>query len=389
MSKLNYFLDHNNDSKTVYDYALEYINKHFQIHYNEIAQIFEIKKKNDSELYEVNINSLFIKLQKANVNISIRNLEVLLKSDLIPSFNPISNYFETIEKWDGVDYISSLSSFVKTSDNKSFEYHLKKWMVRTVKCALEDQYFNKQCLVLVHKGQGSGKSTWCRFLTPPPLKKYSTEDLSTDKDSRIQLTKNFIINLDELASLGKRDINAIKSYFSRTFINERLPYDKTNSNLPRICSFIGSTNRTDFLNDPTGSVRWLCFELVDKIDFNYSKTIDINNVWSQAFHLAYSSNDFNPELTTEDVIENEKRNLEFTSLTKEQELIIQYYEKSNDIDHFKTSTSICLELKDFGIETNFINIGKALNGLNFERIKHPKLQVYGYLAIFIADNTLK
>lgn len=45
-------------------------------------------------------------------------------------------------------------------------------------------------------------------------------------------------------------------------------------------SFIGSTSRATFLNDETGSVRWLCFELMGKIDFVYSKNVDIDKVWA-------------------------------------------------------------------------------------------------------------
>jgi hypothetical protein len=32
------------------------------------------------------------------------------------------------------------------------------------------------------------------------------------------------------------------------------------------------------------------------------------------------------------------------------------------------------------IRLSQINMGKALSGLEFERVKHPKRQVYGYLA---------
>lgn len=387
MSKLNYFLGQKNNADIIFDHAIAYINKYFEVHFNEISLNFEIKAKNDLKWYELNINSLFIRLRKGGINISIKSLEILLKSDLINKSNPIKEYFFNLEKWDNKDHIAYLSSFVKTSDDIAFTYHLKKWMVRTVKCALEDGYFNKQCFVLVHNRQDSGKSTWCRFITPPSLKDYTTENISIDKDSKIQLTKNFIINLDELAVLGKRDINALKSYFSITSINERLPYDRKNSKLNRICSFIGSTNETDFLDDPTGSVRWLCFELTDAIDFNYSKEVEINKVWSQAYYLAYKDAGFNPELTIQDRKENEERNKQFRKLTMEEELLIKYYEKSESIEDFKTATDIHIQLETMNLHTKPESIGKALKSLNYNRIKHSKKQIYGYLAVFKKENT--
>ena len=206
------------------------------------------------------------------------------------------------------------------------------------------------------------------------------EDISNDKDARIQLCRNFLYNLDELAVLSKKDVNALKAFFSKTFINERLPYDRKNTTLPRICSFMGSTNMSSFLNDETGSVRWLCFELKDQIDFAYSKEIDIKKVWTQAFHLAYKDHNFNPELSIQDISENEERNKKYTSLTTEQELVAKYYEKSTDIEDFVTASDVMVVLSCLNVRLSQVNIGKAFSGFNFQRVKHSKRQVYGYLA---------
>ncbi|WP_261375098.1 virulence-associated E family protein [Maribacter sp. MAR_2009_72] len=307
-------------------------------------------------------------------------METLIRSEWIPKCNPIREYFENLPKWDGQDHILKLASYVPTYEKKAFEYHFKKWLVRTIKCALEVHYFNKQAFVLSHQGQNSGKSTWCRFLCPTELSEYMAEDISNDKDARIQLCRNFLYNLDELAVLSKKDVNALKSFFSKTFINERLPYDRKNTTLPRICSFVGSTNMASFLNDETGSVRWLCFELKGKIDFGYSEEVDINRVWSQAYHLAYADPDFNPELSISDIQENEERNKKCTKLTTEEELVSKYFEKSDDIDDFVTASDVLVKLSCLNLHLNQVNLGRALSGFNFQRIKHPKRQVYGYLA---------
>ncbi len=183
-----------------------------------------------------------------------------------------------------------------------------------------------------------------QFLCHPILSEYMAEDISNDKDARIQLCRNFLLNLDELAVLSRKDVNALKAFFSKTFINVRLPYDKKNTTLPRICSFVGSTNMASFLCDETGSVRWLCFELRDKIDFAYSKEVDINKVWSQAFHYAYQLEDFDAELSLKDVTENEERNKKYTRLSTEQELIAKYYEKSQDMEDFVTASDVEIAL---------------------------------------------
>lgn len=228
---------------TIFHIAEDYLSSFYKFRYNKISLDIEYCKKSTHDWQSLNENSLYLEMQKKGIKISVNNLIAILKSDFVPHYNPIQEYFENLPKWDGkTDYISNLANYVFPLDRERFNHHFKKWCVRAVKCAIIDRYFNKQAFVLVHKAQNSGKSSFCRFLCPPELSQYLAEDISNDKDARILLCKNFLINLDELSSLAKKEINTLKSYFSKDQINERLPYDRKNSILPRISSFIGSTN---------------------------------------------------------------------------------------------------------------------------------------------------
>ncbi|WP_232778369.1 virulence-associated E family protein [Salegentibacter sediminis] len=365
--------------KTIYDSVDEYVSEKYDIRFNEISHEFQISIRGANTWEDFEVNSLLIELAKSNIEINPGKLDIYLRSNLIPRFNPIAEYFDKLPKWVGGDHIRKLASYLPTREPEQFLYHFRKWLVRTVKGALEENYFNKQCLVLVHSEQNSGKSTWCRFLCPPALSRYFAEDMTTDKDARIQLTRNFIINLDELSVLAKREINALKAYFSKTMINERLPYDRKNSNLRRTCSFIGSTNRATFLNDETGSVRWLCFQLNGKIDFAYSREIDIDKVWAQAYYLAYVDEQFCPELTLEDIIVNEERNKTYREASMEEELLSKYYTPSSDPAEFKTASDIVLQLNCINPRLNMYYMGRALKALNYERVKSRQSGTYGYL----------
>lgn len=220
----------------------------------------------------------------------------------------------------------------------------------------------------MHNKQNSGKSTFCRFLCPSKLSNYIAEDIATDKDSRILIVKNLLINLDELASISKKDINSLKAMFSKIQINERLPFDKKNSIIKRRCSFVGSTNQTQFLTDETGSVRWLCFE-IDSIDWQYSKKIDMNKVYSQALHL-YNDSSFEMELSPTDIKENEIRNSAYQMLTVERELIQTYFEPDykKHPANFKNATDIIMRLQTItenSFRLNNVQIGKALRFLKY------------------------
>ena len=365
--------------KTIFDRTLKYLNSKYSLRFNTISLEFEIKRTSDKKWSDLNLNSLFIELAQSGIDIPVNKLEILVRSHLIDQYNPISEYFESLEQWDGEDHIKNLCSYVKTNNDNAFLYHMEKWFTRAVLCALEKEKINKHCLVLANTIQNSGKSTYLRFFIPRKLMNYLSEDIGLDKDSRIKLCKNLIINLDELSILAKADINSLKAFISKTHINERLPYARKAEYLERICSFVGSTNKTDFLTDESGSVRWIIFEVTEKINFNYSMEINIDKVWSQAYFNAYKRKGFNPELTLADISENEKRNERFTQMTLEQEMVNKFFEPSDNLEEFKTATEVMMDLSTQGIRLNHLKIGRALSSFKFPRVKHPQRQIYGYL----------
>jgi predicted P-loop ATPase len=243
-------------------------------------------------------------------------------------------------------------------------------MVRSVACALDLNVFNKQVFILVHSMQNSGKSTFCRFLCPPQLSDYFTENISTDKDSLIALANNFIVNMDELATLNRAEINTLKSMISRNNVNVRLPYGRRQINLPRRANFVGSTNKDEFLTDETGSVRWLCFELVDRIDFSYKEKVNINLVWKQAYQLY--KNGYEYELTQEEIDYNHQRNKKYESTMLEYDIIPDFCMPCEEKlkSNFKTAGQILVDLKYQdklrSVNISKPNISKALKMLGYK-----------------------
>lgn len=306
------------------------------------------------------------------------------------NYNPIKNYFEKVSKigrTPNVDYIDQLSEYVKTKNQSRFRHHFKKTLVRMVACAIDDRYINKQAFILVHDKQNSGKTTFLNWLCPPDLKDYITENIGTDKDSLIALSENFIINMDELATFNRLEINSLKSMLSKAYVKVRHPFGRKAVLTSRIASFVGSTNKTTFLNDETGSVRWLCFEL-ESIDWNYNKDINIDLVWAQAYDL-YNS-DFEFELTSKEIEENEKENKKYQVHTFELDFIKQYYlpGTKEDNDCFYTSTDFLKVINEklgMSFKTSVQNIGKALKMLDFEQSSkfNGQYTIKGY---FIKNN---
>jgi predicted P-loop ATPase len=365
-------------NRNKFNIAEQYLAEKYEFRVNVVALTIEYREREYLSFEILNENSLFRELQNMDICLSLSNLIALLKSDFVPQYDPFIDYFKGLTQWNGKQNIEKLASFVKTKEQKAWEKHLKKHLVRAVKCAIVPFYYNKQALIIVDPRQNSGKSTFNRFLCPPPLKDYIAEDVSTDKDSRILLAKNFIINLDELAGLSKKDISSLKSFMSKDQINERLPYDRKSTVLQRRATFVGSTNNIEFLNDESGSVRWLCFE-INSIDWSYSKEIDMNEVWAEAYYLFKSG--FVCDLTKDEIIESEERNKRFHVLTVEREMIVKLFDFDFEKhpDNFKTATDVMSDIRHFsgGLAINHINIGKALKSLQCPEGRDT-LQRYGY-----------
>lgn len=361
-----------------------YISEKYDIRYNMVSTAYQWKLKDKETYQEFNENDLYIELLEHNYQVGLSLIKSLIQSTWIKNYNPFEEYLEQLPAWDGkTDHISSLLSFLKLEQSEKFipTYHFKKWMVRVVKCMIDPTYFNKQMIVLIQEKQNGGKSTFCRFLCPDILRNYYTESIVTGKDAEIQLATNFLICYDELSKLSNVDIQHVKALMSTVNINVRLPYAAKQSLLNRNCSFIGNTNSLEFLNDETGSVRFICFHLLDNIDFSYREKGDINMVYSQAYSLLKSGS-FSYDLTNEDSKNIQDYNKRFQVMTPERELLEQNFEPCLDSDpncQYMASTKILniLQNKNPQIKLKFRDLGKALTLLEFKRV-NKRLEIGKY-----------
>jgi hypothetical protein len=352
-----------------------YITKRWDVYFNMISNKFMYREKGDPEFIEMNLDNIYRELQKAHLKYSLSDLKSLMKSDFTMKKNVFTEYFQSLPPWDGEDHIDKLATYIHVQqinatwdEQLRFNNMFKKMFVRMSACALEIGW-NKQCFTLVHEKQNSGKSTFLRWITPPALEDYYTENIGTSKDDLIALTENIIINIDELSTLSKYDINALKSVMSKDRLKVRLPYGDRPEILKRRCSFVASTNRLEFLNDETGSVRWVCF-LLDYIDWDYNKDIDINKVWAQAYHLLMKT-DFEYQLNANEIKRNEEANKTFLIRSPEMELIHKYFapatkEQHKDQKHgveFMTASEIVTYLQNKihgNIKLSVVNVGKRM-----------------------------
>lgn len=378
----------------VFDCIRTYISYFMELRFNIIKQQLEyryIDNENFESFTDRVENSLYIQMKSENsFKFSKSDFDVYLNSEQIPYYNPYKDYFDSLPEWDGVDYIKQLSEYIQVEESKGYYFfvQLKKWLVRAIKCALEPNYFNKQMLVFVGEDQNKGKTTFCRWLCPPFLKDFYTEEIAQGKDEYLQLSSNFFVVYDDFDKLYRSGLENIKSILSKTTIKFRLPYAKREQLFSRTCSFIGSTNQTQFLTDETGSIRFLSF-LFKSINFDYSKNCDINKIYAQAYYLYKYNNDY--EMTKEEQNALQEYNKKFFVISTEHDFILEYLRKPTKEDYSVNSTTLIYQwsagqilqfLQDCNtnIKLNAIMLGKSLKFLGFEKraIRFQNSKLYAY-----------
>ena len=219
------------------------------------------------------MNTLSMEAIETGIDCWDRDIQRFVRSRRISEYHPFTAYFEQLPEWDGKDRVSALAR--RVSDDPVWVNGFHRWML-----GLSAQWMqfrsdanstnraNSVAPLLVSSRQGLGKSTFCRLLMPDALKAYYTEsyDLGSPASAEAKLAACGLINLDEFDKLSASKMPLLKNLMQASALNIRKAYKRSASALPRIASFIGTSNREDLLVDRTGSRRFLCVSLEHAID---------------------------------------------------------------------------------------------------------------------------
>ena len=225
------------------------------------------------------MNTLSMEAIETGIDCWDRDIQRFVRSRRISEYHPFTAYFERLPEWDGTDRVSALAR--RVSDDPVWVNGFHRWMLglsaqwmqfrsdaNNANRANSINRANSVAPLLVSSRQGLGKSTFCRLLMPDVLKAYYTEsyDLGSPASAEAKLAACGLINLDEFDKLSASKMPLLKNLMQASALNIRKAYKRSASALPRIASFIGTSNREDLLVDRTGSRRFLCVSLEHAID---------------------------------------------------------------------------------------------------------------------------
>ena len=367
-------------SELTYELFCEFLKeKNYSIRYNNITHLYEytgfspISYEHLPETVPTilceELRPLFSSVARSRV------LDYITLHATNNRFNPILELIDrerTEKGWDGIDRIKQIFDIlgIENSDKLSRTL-IRKWLMQAY-CGLHNNAknpFSLDIVLVFQGGQGKGKTTFFQHLAIDD--RYFGGGLTLDprnKDSVMQATSKWISELGEIGSTMKKDIDSVKAFITNAVDEYRVPYGKATLRYPRITSFVGTVNDTQFLIDQTGNRRFATVPLDDNVVIDYTTQIRPFNalqLWVQVAdfveNLIENGDSYSRcfRLSRDDISELENRNSEFVKQLKgEQEVIDVLFEQSTSEHGF------VIEKKDMTVTEFIQHNSDALRGIS-------------------------
>lgn len=248
-----------------------YLKRHYDFRFNRMNEITEYRTHGTlpfAPLSQRDLNSICIAVRKAGINCWDKDVNRFIYSTQTGSYHPFLLYMQELPLWDGTDRMTDLAQRVSTDDYWIRSFH--RWMLAMVAqwMGLDNTHANSVAPILVSRKQGKQKSTYIKMLVPPELQNYYTDDFNLNSKGQAtrKLSEYGLICMDEFDKETTKKMPLLKNLMQMASLSFIKSYQKSFSKLPRIASFAGTSNRKDILTDPSGSRRFICIEVEEKIN---------------------------------------------------------------------------------------------------------------------------
>ena len=201
------------------------------------------------------------------------------------SYHPIREYLNGL-KWDGVKRLDRLIiDYLGAQDTPLNRAMTRKHFVAAVARIFKPGTKYDQCLIMTGP-EGVGKSTLLYIMGG----KWFNDSITTTegKEGMDQLRRSWVIELGELSSIKRSDVESVKAYLSKQVDTYRAAYERRAAAHPRQCIFCGTTNEANFLKGDTGNRRFWIVQVEPALrkykNWHEAITTDRNQLWAEAVH---------------------------------------------------------------------------------------------------------
>lgn len=378
--------------------AQAFLQANYEIRYNRLEGQAEWRERSSEgtpahpfhPVSQVVLNTLVLRLHEEGIPVWDRDVQRLLNSLVPQQYHPISAYLESLPQWDGTDRLTPLAQRVSVEELWVKVFHtwmrgmVRQWMdIAQTDQAIAGSNANQLAPILVSPEQGLHKSTFCKLLLPPELSMLYTDkfELAGRQSLEFPLCRHALINLDEFDRFSPAQMGKLKNLMQLARMNVRRPHAAHYEQMQRTASFIGTSNTTDLLTDPTGSRRFYCQEVKQPIDCQ--TPIDYDQVYAQLVAEIASGMDY--YLGKEDEMAIQEHNRRYYRASALREAFLAVFRKVEP-DHtssqarWMTATEIYTELQShFGsrvINGSPVQLGFQLTFLGLEKRHAEKGNVY-------------
>lgn len=262
-----------------------FLRSHYDFRYNQLTEETEFRPLHgENRIFRpVNkreLNTLCMEAHMQGISCWDKDISRYIYSTRIAEYHPFQLYMEELPLWDGMDRITPLALRVSNQPLWVRGFHTwllgvaAQWVGRT------GIHANSVAPILVSSEQGRLKSTFCKSLMPEALQHYYMDNLKLTSEGKAErlMAEMGLINLDEFDKYPAGKMPMLKNLMQMSSLHICKAYQKNYCDLPRIASFIGTSNRYDLMSDPTGSRRFLCVEVQKPIDCD---GIDHDQIFAQ------------------------------------------------------------------------------------------------------------
>ena len=195
--------------------------------------------------------------------------------------HPVLDYVRGL-KWDGIERLPEAAATYFGAESSEYSRAVvKRWFISAI-ARVEEPGAQCDCVLILEGRTGWRKSSAFRALVPQ-RELYADSGIAIgSKDSYQNIHGVWIYGFDELDSLGKAELTATKNFITQTFDRFRPPFGKAPRNFYRQNVFAGTTNKDDYLNDPTGDRRYWPLRVTRPIDADIIAR-DRDQLWAEAY----------------------------------------------------------------------------------------------------------
>lgn len=200
--------------------------------------------------------------------------------------NPLKAYLKS-KKWDGIKRLDTwLPDYMATKDDEYTRAVGRKWLISGVARAM-DPGCQADHMIIFEGRQGVGKSRAMRVLGGAFYTEYSGSIVGhgAEKDFVGAISGKMIVEMSELATMRRAEIEALKSMLTKTNDDVRLAYERDVKTYPRTCIFGGTTNEMggSYIADATGARRFWPVVVAATGSINMKGLEqDVDQLWAEA-----------------------------------------------------------------------------------------------------------